>query len=218
MRRCPGPCLCVLQHGLPLQGYGASCCASLPPGPLPRTLHQHTFQSLQSEKMPKPSSVIADAGQQRVVLSTPIAESSLTIQGVRCVVDSGFARAPHFDLRTGMDRLQLVRVSQASADQRRGRAGKGWLQFSGLATGQGCVSGCLRLGLPLRVLLLSPDQCRRQAGQSWLSGVVMLASASSSGHRQGCVRAQQGISALFSHCDLFWVCHESRMLEMNITT
>ena len=64
-----------------------------------------------------------------MVLSTPIAESSLTIQGVRCVVDSGFARAPRFDLRTGMDRLQLVRVSLASADQRRGRAGQGWLHF-----------------------------------------------------------------------------------------
>lgn len=57
------------------------------------------------------------------MLSTPIAESSLTIEGVRVVVDGGWARAPRFDAASGMDRLQLVRISRASADQRRGRAG-----------------------------------------------------------------------------------------------
>ncbi|KAK9812634.1 hypothetical protein WJX72_000985 [[Myrmecia] bisecta] len=67
----------------------------------------------------------ADAqGRRRVVLSTPIAESSLTIDGVRVVVDSGYARSPRFETRTGMDRLHLVRISKASADQRRGRAGR----------------------------------------------------------------------------------------------
>lgn len=63
------------------------------------------------------------AGVRRVVLSTPIAESSLTIEGVRIVIDGGWARAPHFDAQSGMDRLQLVRISRASSDQRRGRAG-----------------------------------------------------------------------------------------------
>lgn len=63
------------------------------------------------------------AGMRRVVLSTPIAESSLTIEGVRIVIDGGWARAPHFDAQSGMDRLQLVRISRASSDQRRGRAG-----------------------------------------------------------------------------------------------
>ncbi|HEX6958212.1 MAG TPA: ATP-dependent helicase HrpB [Ferrovibrio sp.] len=64
------------------------------------------------------------AGQRKVVLSTAIAESSLTIEGVRVVVDSGYMRQPRFSPSTGMARLETLRVSQASADQRRGRAGR----------------------------------------------------------------------------------------------
>lgn len=64
------------------------------------------------------------AGQRKIVLSTSIAESSLTIEGVRVVVDSGYMRQPRFSPSTGMARLETVRVSQASADQRRGRAGR----------------------------------------------------------------------------------------------
>jgi Helicase conserved C-terminal domain len=63
------------------------------------------------------------AGRRRVVLSTPIAESSLTIEGVRVVVDAGLARRPVVDTRTGMNVLHLGRISKASADQRAGRAG-----------------------------------------------------------------------------------------------
>jgi ATP-dependent helicase HrpB len=63
-------------------------------------------------------------GKRRVVLSTSIAETSLTIQGVRVVIDSGLARVPRYSPRTGMTRLATVRVSLASADQRRGRAGR----------------------------------------------------------------------------------------------
>lgn len=63
-------------------------------------------------------------GRRKIVLSTSIAESSLTIQGVRVVVDSGYMRQPRFSPSTGMARLETVRVSQASADQRRGRAGR----------------------------------------------------------------------------------------------
>ncbi len=66
----------------------------------------------------------APAGTRKVVLSTDIAETSLTIEGVRVVVDAGLARVPRFDPRTGMSRLETVRVSRASADQRRGRAGR----------------------------------------------------------------------------------------------
>ncbi len=62
--------------------------------------------------------------QRRVVLSTAIAESSVTLEEVRVVIDSGFARTPRFDPRSGMTRLETTRVSQASADQRRGRAGR----------------------------------------------------------------------------------------------
>ncbi|WP_251964657.1 ATP-dependent helicase HrpB [Salinibacter ruber] len=64
------------------------------------------------------------AGERKVVLATDIAETSLTIEGVRVVVDSGLRRAPRFDATTGMTRLETVRVSQASADQRTGRAGR----------------------------------------------------------------------------------------------
>ena len=64
------------------------------------------------------------AGRRKVVLATAIAETSLTIEGVRLVIDSGLMRLPRFSPRTGMTRLETVRVSQASADQRRGRAGR----------------------------------------------------------------------------------------------
>lgn len=63
-------------------------------------------------------------GRRKVVLSTDIAESSLTIEGVRIVVDGGLMRVPRFSPRSGMTRLATVQVSRASADQRRGRAGR----------------------------------------------------------------------------------------------
>jgi len=64
------------------------------------------------------------AGRRKVVLATSIAETSLTIEGVRAVIDAGFARAPRFDPRTGLTRLDTVRVTLDSADQRAGRAGR----------------------------------------------------------------------------------------------
>jgi ATP-dependent helicase HrpB len=63
-------------------------------------------------------------GRRKVVLATSIAETSLTIEGVRVVIDSGLSRVPRFDARSGMTRLATTRVSRASADQRRGRAGR----------------------------------------------------------------------------------------------
>lgn len=63
-------------------------------------------------------------GERKVVLATAIAETSLTVEGVRVVVDSGLMRVPRFSPRTGMARLVTVPVSRASADQRRGRAGR----------------------------------------------------------------------------------------------
>lgn len=62
--------------------------------------------------------------ERRVVLATAIAETSLTIEGVRVVVDGGLMRVPRFDPGSGMTRLETLRVSRASADQRRGRAGR----------------------------------------------------------------------------------------------
>jgi ATP-dependent helicase HrpB len=66
----------------------------------------------------------APSGQRKLVLATSIAETSLTIDGITVVIDSGFARVPRFDPVTGLTRLETVKVSQAAAEQRRGRAGR----------------------------------------------------------------------------------------------
>lgn len=63
-------------------------------------------------------------GQRKVVLATSIAETSITIEGVRVVIDCGLARVPRFEPDVGLTRLDTVRVSRAAADQRRGRAGR----------------------------------------------------------------------------------------------
>ncbi|MEI7804184.1 MAG: ATP-dependent helicase HrpB [Hyphomicrobiales bacterium] len=66
----------------------------------------------------------APAGRRKVVLATSIAETSLTIEGVRIVVDCGLSRVPRYEPDVGVTRLETVRVSRAAADQRRGRAGR----------------------------------------------------------------------------------------------
>ena len=66
----------------------------------------------------------APRGRRKVVLATSIAETSITIEGVRIVVDSGLARVPRYEPDVGVTRLETVRVSRAAADQRRGRAGR----------------------------------------------------------------------------------------------
>ncbi len=71
----------------------------------------------------------SENGQRRVVLATNVAESSVTLPGVRVVVDGGLAREPFYDPNSGFTRLETANVSQASADQRAGRAGRvadGW--------------------------------------------------------------------------------------------
>src|SRR5690349_10476580 len=66
----------------------------------------------------------APKGSRKVVLATSIAETSLTIEGVRIVVDSGMARVPRYEPDIGLTRLETVRASRAAVDQRRGRAGR----------------------------------------------------------------------------------------------
>lgn len=102
---------------------------------------RRTQQQLQEQSLPRPVTVLplfgdlsaveqdaalrpGDAHHRKVVLATNIAETSLTIEGVRVVVDSGLARRARFDPATGMSGLETVRISRASADQRRGRAGR----------------------------------------------------------------------------------------------
>jgi ATP-dependent helicase HrpB len=66
----------------------------------------------------------AEPGTRRVILATNVAESSITVPGVRAVIDTGLAREPRFDPNSGLTRLATVTISQASADQRAGRAGR----------------------------------------------------------------------------------------------
>ena len=66
----------------------------------------------------------AEPGTRRIVLATNVAESSVTLPGVRAVIDAGLAREPRFDPNSGFTRLETVSISQASADQRAGRAGR----------------------------------------------------------------------------------------------
>ena len=63
-------------------------------------------------------------GERKVVLATSIAETSLTVEGIRTVIDSGLMRVPRYSPRTGLTSLETIRVSQSAADQRRGRAGR----------------------------------------------------------------------------------------------
>jgi ATP-dependent helicase HrpB len=66
----------------------------------------------------------AAPGRRKIVLATSLAETSITIEGVRIVVDSGLSRVPRYEPDVGVTRLETVRVSRAAADQRRGRAGR----------------------------------------------------------------------------------------------
>lgn len=67
---------------------------------------------------------VARYGRRKVVVSTNVAETSLTIDGVRCVIDSGLARIPRYDAHRGINTLLVDKISRASADQRAGRAGR----------------------------------------------------------------------------------------------
>lgn len=70
------------------------------------------------------AALVAEASQRRVIVSTAITESSITVDGVNVVIDAGLERVPLFQPRTGLTRLTTRRVNRASADQRRGRAGR----------------------------------------------------------------------------------------------
>jgi ATP-dependent helicase HrpB len=92
--------------------------------PLPDTYSLHTLFG----DMPfadQQAALLPDAkGKRKIVLSTSIAETSLTLQGITLVIDSGMARVPVFDARSGLTRLQTVPISKDAADQRSGRAGR----------------------------------------------------------------------------------------------
>lgn len=76
------------------------------------------FKKQQEAILPDPQ------GKRKIVLATSIAETSLTIEGITVVIDSGFSRIPKFDPRSGLTHLETVRVTRDAADQRAGRAGR----------------------------------------------------------------------------------------------
>ena len=94
---------------LDAEGIGAAICVLF--GDLPMKKQQEAI-------LPLPD------GARKVVLSTSIAETSLTIEGITVVVDSGYSRVPRFDPRSGLTRLETIRVTKDAADQRAGRAGR----------------------------------------------------------------------------------------------
>lgn len=93
-------------------------------GQLPEDAIMHMLHGDLSSAIQDAALAPAPAGFRKIILSTSIAETSLTIDGVRIVVDSGLARTVRFDPRRGMSGLVTVPVSRAIADQRRGRAGR----------------------------------------------------------------------------------------------
>ncbi|MCL6269112.1 ATP-dependent helicase HrpB [Sansalvadorimonas sp. 2012CJ34-2] len=91
---------------------------------LPANTTLHTLYGDLSKEAQDKAIQPCPEGQRKVVLATAIAESSLTIEGVHIVVDAGLMRVPRFDPRSGMSRLDTIRVSASSAEQRAGRAGR----------------------------------------------------------------------------------------------
>jgi ATP-dependent helicase HrpB len=93
-------------------------------GKLPQNITCHPLYGQLDPKAQDAAIRPAPQGQRKIVLATSIAETSLTIEGINLVIDSGYARTSRFDPASGLSRLETVRVSRAEADQRRGRAGR----------------------------------------------------------------------------------------------
>lgn len=118
----------------------------------------------------------APPGRRKVVLATSIAETSLTIEGVRIVVDAGLARVPRYSPATGMSRLETIRVPRPSADQRRGRAGRVapgicwrcWAEHDELALPQAAVPEIRHADLAPLALDLAVLGVREPASLAWL--------------------------------------------------
>ena len=145
------------------------------------------------------------AGQRKVVLATNIAETSLTIDGVRVVVDSGLMRRARFDPVTGMSRLETQRISRASAEQRRGRAGRtapgvcyrAWSEGAHAALAAFTPAEILEADLAPLALELASWGARDAAELRWLDAppAAMLASARDLLVRLGALESAGRISA-----------------------
>jgi ATP-dependent helicase HrpB len=119
LNRHEGDVLVFLPGVADLQRVDRKLSDSLPPNTDLHLLHGELPLDAQDAAL-RP----AAPGRRKVILATSIAETSLTIEGVRVVVDGGFARVPRFIARTGFTTLETVPVARAAADQRRGRAGR----------------------------------------------------------------------------------------------
>ena len=109
---------------LPGEGEIRRAQTSLRNAPLPPDVSLHPlFGALPREEQDAAVEPPAP-GRRKVVLATSIAESSLTIEGIRVVIDTGWMRVPRFSPRNGMSRLETLRITRDRADQRRGRAGR----------------------------------------------------------------------------------------------
>ncbi len=125
LARHPGDVLVFLPGQREIARVQAALEAALGPAPIEVLALHGELPVEQQSRVLQP----APDGRRRVVLATNVAESSVTLPGVRVVVDSGLAREPRFDPNSGFSRLDAVAISQASADQRAGRAGRvaeGW--------------------------------------------------------------------------------------------
>jgi len=98
--------------------------AALLSGRLPETVRVHELYGALDARDQDEAIRPAQMGERKVVLATAIAETSLTIDGVRIVIDSGVKRVPRYEPRTGLTRLETVRASQSAITQRAGRAGR----------------------------------------------------------------------------------------------
>ncbi|GAA3947131.1 ATP-dependent helicase HrpB [Allohahella marinimesophila] len=119
MRGDPGDALVFLPGFREINQVRRALTDAVPSGVVVHSLHASLPQTEQMAALNP-----AAAGQRKIVLATNIAETSVTIEGIRIVVDSGLARVSRHDERRGLDMLETRRVSLASARQRTGRAGR----------------------------------------------------------------------------------------------
>lgn len=120
------------------KGFGAEAASTVQPLPLRAPVDVYPLHGALDAEVQDKAIMPALSGRRRVILATNVAEASITVEGVTAVVDSGLRKRSVFDPATGFNRLELVPISNASAEQRKGRAGR------------------LRNGLCLR--LWAPDQ------------------------------------------------------------
>ena len=201
LRESPGDVLAFLPGAREIRRVAAALAAE---GAAPHVAVLPLFGDLGAEAQ-RAALAPAAPGVRKVVLATNIAETSLTIEGVTVVVDSGLARRARFDPATGMGRLETQRISRASAEQRQGRAGRTQPGVCYRAWGEGAHAALaahtppeiLDADLAPLALELAGWGARDAATLRWLDPppAAQLASARDLLARLGALDAQGRISA-----------------------